>query len=204
MNYKLIIAMSLVIFALLLSTKVLYNNLQAEKEKTSLLTINVKALERKTTFWTDEYGNEHSKSLQQIKTIADLKRSQDSTSIIIRNQAKKNDILLAKIIAYGELETSIKHDTLIKYKLLLGCHDLSNKNITQSVCINKDSTISSDVSIDPRFDLFWTNNRETINPPRKFFLWRWFQKKQDVISVEVISDNPIVKIKKQTFVKTIK
>lgn len=44
-------------------------------------------------------------------------------------------------------------------------------------------------------------NRETIKPPKKCAIARWFQKKHRVIRVEVEEENPYIEIKQNKFVK---
>lgn len=46
--------------------------------------------------------------------------------------------------------------------------------------------------------------RETINPPKKFFLWRWFQKKHNVVRVDVVEKNPYVKDENNRYVEIVK
>lgn len=36
------------------------------------------------------------------------------------------------------------------------------------------------------------SRRETVNPPKKFFLFRWFQKKHTVVQFEVVEKNPYI------------
>lgn len=45
------------------------------------------------------------------------------------------------------------------------------------------------------------SNRETIEPPKKCAIARWFQKKHRVIRVEVEEGNPYIEIKQNKFVK---
>jgi hypothetical protein len=45
------------------------------------------------------------------------------------------------------------------------------------------------------------SNRETIKPPKKCAIARWFQKKHRVIRVEVEEENPYIEIKQNKFVK---
>lgn len=48
------------------------------------------------------------------------------------------------------------------------------------------------------------NKRETIKPPKKFFLFRWFQKKHTVLRVEVVEKNPYISNVRQKFIKIIR
>lgn len=43
--------------------------------------------------------------------------------------------------------------------------------------------------------------RETIDPPKKCFLLRWFQKKHNVTEVTIFEKNPYVKLKEQKFIQ---
>lgn len=64
------------------------------------------------------------------------------------------------------------------------------------------------IKITPRFKLesflFVDAKRETIKPPKKFFLFRWFQKKHNVLHVTVVENNPYVINDRQKFIEIIK
>lgn len=45
------------------------------------------------------------------------------------------------------------------------------------------------------------SNRETVDPPKKFFLCRWFQKRHRVVRVEIVEENPYIVHKNSKFVK---
>lgn len=46
--------------------------------------------------------------------------------------------------------------------------------------------------------------KETVGPPKKCFLARWFQKKHKIVEVEVIENNPYIRNKQQRFVEIVK
>lgn len=46
--------------------------------------------------------------------------------------------------------------------------------------------------------------KETINPPKKFFLFRWFQKKHIVTEIKVINNNPYSSVDTTRFIEIIK
>lgn len=66
----------------------------------------------------------------------------------------------------------------------------------------------STIALKPEIELerytFINGKRETVNPPKKFFLFRWFQKKMTVIIVTVKENNPYVKNKESKYVQIIK
>lgn len=63
------------------------------------------------------------------------------------------------------------------------------------------------IKFTPKFKLesflFVESKKETVNPPKKFFLFRWFQKKHTVVEVNVREMNPYVKNKTQRFIQII-
>lgn len=46
--------------------------------------------------------------------------------------------------------------------------------------------------------------KETINPPKKCFIARWFQRKHKIVEVEVVEKNPYIENKQQRFIEILK
>lgn len=46
--------------------------------------------------------------------------------------------------------------------------------------------------------------KETVNPPKKFFLFRWFQRKHKVLNVDIKEKNPYVQEQTSRYVQIIK
>lgn len=46
--------------------------------------------------------------------------------------------------------------------------------------------------------------KETVNPPKKFFLFRWFQKKHNVLTVDVVENNPYAYNESSRYIQVIK
>jgi hypothetical protein len=49
-----------------------------------------------------------------------------------------------------------------------------------------------------------SSKKETVNPPKKFFLFRWFQKKMTVVHIDVVERNPYVSDETTRYVEIIK
>ena len=49
-----------------------------------------------------------------------------------------------------------------------------------------------------------STKKETVNPPKKFFLFRWFQKKQTLIHVDVVEKNPYVENQSSRYIEIMK
>ena len=64
------------------------------------------------------------------------------------------------------------------------------------------------IKFTPKFKLesflFVESKKETVNPPKKFFLFKWFQKKHNVLHVTVVENNPYVINDRQKFIEIIK
>lgn len=46
--------------------------------------------------------------------------------------------------------------------------------------------------------------KETVNPPKKCFIGRWFQRKHKVVEVNVVEKNPYIENKQQRFIEIVK
>mgnify|MGYP006928564626 FL=1 len=66
----------------------------------------------------------------------------------------------------------------------------------------------STVVVQPRFKsekhIVVSARKETVNPPKRFFLWRWLQKKQWVVQVDVVEKNPYVQNQSNRYVEIVK
>lgn len=52
--------------------------------------------------------------------------------------------------------------------------------------------------------LITSSKKETINPPKKFFLFRWFQKKHTIVTIDIYEKSPYITNEKQRFIEIIK
>jgi hypothetical protein len=65
------------------------------------------------------------------------------------------------------------------------------------------STIALKPEVTLERHTFINGKRETVNPPKKFFLLRWFQKKHTVVEVTTRELNPYVEEKIQKYIQII-
>lgn len=203
MNYRILIALFLIIIGLALGNYAQYKKVKTVKTELSVTTNNLKSEKLQTISWKDKYNKNHSKSILQEITLGELKRSSDSSSLAVKDLTKKYNIALRKLIGYGDITTIVEFDTvvaLVKDSSIYGQHDLSNEWITQIVGIYPDS-ITSTVTAESKKDILAYSQKETVYPARKFFLWRLFQQKQRIIYIETIEQNPIFKTKSQKFTR---
>lgn len=115
----------------------------------------------------------------------DLKQMQYLLSV-----SKKTDTLILKDTIF--IDSTFKLDTLVGdnwYNVKIGLKYPNNIIITPTFTSEKYIVTKS--------------KKETVNPPKKFFISRWFQKKHIVVEVIVVDKNPYIKNKQQRFIEII-
>ena len=96
------------------------------------------------------------------------------------------------------LKDTIFRDPQLKLDTIVG-----DKWFKTNLHLEFPSTIALKPEIELERYTFISGKRETVNPPKKFFLFRWFQKKMTVVEVNVREMNPYVKDKTQRFIQII-
>ena len=100
-------------------------------------------------------------------------------------------------------DTIILKDTLFRDPQLGLDTIVGDKWFKTNLHLEFPSTIALKPEIELERYTFINGKRETVNPPKKFFLFRWFQKKHTVVEVNVREMNPYVKNKTQRFIQII-
>ena len=188
---------------LAVSTYTLYNRNQDLKEEISVSMSNQKAFiaessslkeENRVFKFTVEQLNYYNDSiLQKMNEVRkelkikdkDLKQMQ-----YLLSEATKKDTIVFRDTLFREPTFDI--DTIIGdkwYSIRLG---LKYPNL-----ITTNPTFISEKYI------IVNKKKETINPPKKFFLFRWFQRKHWVMEVNIKEKNPYIKEVNNKFVEII-
>ncbi len=111
----------------------------------------------------------------------------------IQSSFKKTDTI--RIIQVDTLfkEPSLDIDTLMGdewYSLQLGLKYPNTIAVAPNFTSKKHVIVSS--------------KKETIEPPRKFFILRWFQRKHVILNVDVVEKNPYVEEQSSKYVEILK
>ena len=101
-------------------------------------------------------------------------------------------------------DTIILSDTIFKSPEFKLDTIVGDKWFKTNLHLKYPSTIALSPEIELERFTYINGKRETVNPPKKFFLFRWFQKKMTVITVTVKENNPYVKNKESKYVQIIK
>lgn len=107
-----------------------------------------------------------------------------------------------------ELLTASKADTLdLKDTIFVNNFKLDtivgDKWVKTHLHMKYPSTIALKPEVTLERHTFINGKRETVNPPKKFFLFRWFQRKRTVVEVTTRELNPYVEEKIQKYIQII-
>lgn len=189
---------------LAISTYILYTNNQKLKEEISISMSNQKAFiaensslkeENRVFKFTVEQLNHYNDSiLQKMNEVRkelkikdrDLKQMQ-----YLLSEAQKKDTIIFRDTLFRE--PKLKIDTL-----------LGDKWYQMKLGLRYPSTIITEPKFISEKYIIADYKKETINPPKKCAIVRWFQKKHKVIEVEVVEKNPYIENKQQRFIEIVR
>ena len=131
-------------------------------------------------------------------TMDQIKNSKDSVDIKLLKYSKESKIKDSKIQTLTYLsQRTIKGDTVRlsdtifvkKFKLdtIIG-----DKWITKRLHLEYPNIISIQDSIRNEILYIISSKKETIKPPRKCFILRWFQAKQILLEINIKNSNPYI------------
>ena len=198
------IGIVILVSLLAISTYTLYTNNQKLKEEISISMSNQKAFiaensllkeENRVFKFTIEQLNHYNDSiLQKMNEVRkelkikdkDLKQMQ-----YLLSEAQKKDTIVFRDTLFRE--PTLKIDTL-----------LGDRWYQMNLELRYPSTIITEPKFVSEKYVIVDYKKETINPPKKCAIARWFQKKHIVIEVEVVEKNPYIENKQQRFIETVK
>lgn len=186
------------------STYILYNRNQALKEEILVSMSNQKAFiaensslkeENKVFKFTVEQLNYYNDSiLQKMNDVKKELKIKDGglkqMQYLLSVSTKKDTVLFTDTIFKDE---NLALDTIIGdkwYSIRLGLK-YPNLIYTEPVFTSEKYIIVN-------------KKKETINPPKKFFLFRWFQRKHWIMEVHIKEKNPYIKEVNNKFVEIVK
>lgn len=167
--------------------------------------VNQKSLEQGMLIYKNKAGQLQTMTIQEEQTIDQLKASKDTVIQHILVQAKKDDISTNKIVEVGEVVSKLVHDTTVVYTPGRDTTiSFSHVPYVVNTVTLKGDSASNKLEVNGKEDLIFHDQRVTVDPPKKFFLLRWFQKHQTLVEVDVTNTNPYIQVENQKFVHTVK
>ena len=198
------IGIVILVSLLAISTYTLYTNNKKLKEEISISMSNQKAFiaensslkeENRVFKFTIEQLNHYNDSiLQKINEVRKELKIKDRNlkqMQYLLSEAQKKDTVIFRDTLFRE--PTLKIDTLLGdrwYPMKLG--------------LRYPSTIITEPKFVSEKYVIVDYKKETINPPKKCAIVRWFQKKHKIVEVNVVEKNPYIENKKSKFIEVIK
>ena len=160
--------------------------------------------------YQSENNNLKNQSIAHLMTIDQLISSKDSTDIALKEVLKKLDIKPKNVVSAGQVTSNIeKRDSIfLKDTVFIKNLDLDtligDKWYKAQIGLHYPARIDLAVSMQSVKHIIVHNKKETVNPPKKFWLWRLFQKKHTIQEVIVDEENPYIESGSQRFINIVK
>lgn len=179
--------------------------------------VNSKSLEKK---WKEAmenvkaYSQQYSTSEKNTRalklSVEQLESSNDSILQELNSTRKELKVKDSKLQSLQYVSSSfVKADTITLVDTLFKDRNIDIDTILSDewYSVKVGLKYPSTVTVNPEFksikNIVVSTKKETVNPPKKFFLWRWLQKKQTVLNIDVVEKNPYVKDESNRYVKII-
>jgi len=179
---------------------------------------NIKYYQNKYIEYISESGLNVLSTNSLFQSIRELKQSKDSLDLILISRVKELKIKDKRIQSLqhyifeteseldGYFDDSLTYRTTDTIKIELDTLKVAylTSEWVDNVITYNPSKNTVNVKTISRDELIIIGHvkRETINPRKKFFLLRWFQKKQNVFYFDVVNSNPNCKIKYSKIINT--
>lgn len=199
------------ICGLVLSVLSVINNYYLVKSKLSADKKWKEAVENAKAY-NELLSNSENKNRAFKLTIDQLKNSNDFIFKQLneaRRELKVKDSKLKSLqyvsSSFSKVDTiTLKGDTIFKNSHI----DIDTLLSDEWYSVKVGLKYPSMVTVEPTFKsikyIVVSAKKETINPPKRFFLFRWFQKKQIRLNVDVVEKNPYVQNQDNRFVEIVR
>lgn len=161
--------------------------------------------------YSELFSNSDTKNRAYKLSIEQLEYSKDS---IFQELCKTKDELKVKdsklqslyymSSTYTKADTITLIDTLFRDPQVKVDTMVSDEWYSMRLSVKYPSTIMVKPEFKSIRNVVVSMKKETVNPPKKFFLLRWFQKKHYVLNVDVIEKNPYVQDMNSRYVEIVK
>lgn len=182
----------------------LYNQYKIANDNWKTAMANIKA-------YNSVLSDADNKNTALELTINQLKIFKDSILVELNNTRKELKIKDSKLKALQYVSSDFSRtDTIVLKDTVFRTPDFKLDTVLQdqwyklTLGLKYPSQISASPEFKSEKHIIVSTKRETVNPPKKFFLFRWFQKKHTVLQVDVVEKSPYVQDEKNRYIEIIK
>lgn len=195
------------VILLVITMIALYFTLKSKKETEKRWKEAIANVKSYDNLFSDSKNN----SIAFQLTVNQLKHSNDSIFQELNNVRRELKIKDSKLKSlqyissnFTKSNTIILKDTVFKDEGI----DIDTLLSDEWYSINVGLRFPSSITVTPKFKsekaVIVSAKKETVNPPKRFFLFRWFQKKHIVLHVNVIERNPYIEDQDNRYVEIVK
>lgn len=137
------------------------------------------------------YNDSITEKMNEVRKKLSIKDDNLKHMQYMLSEASKTDTIIFRDTIFRE--SSLNIDTIIGdkwYNVAIGLKYPNNITVSPTFISEKYVIVNS--------------KKETINPPKKLWILRLFQKKHTVLEVNVVEKNPYIDTKQQRFIEIIK
>ena len=128
----------------------------------------------------------------------------DNTRKELKIKDKNLKALQSLSSSFSRTDTIILKDTLFKEASLAIDTVLGDKWYNVRLGLKYPSTIAVEPYFKSEKNIIVSSKKETVNPPKKFWLFRLFQRKHIVLHIDVVEKNPYVSNESSRYVEIVK
>ena len=196
----------LVIIVLLAVIGAGWKQIEVANERWKISEANVKA-------YSEELGKTGAKNIALQLTCDQLRYFKDSVLVALdetRKELKVKDKNLKALQAVKsgftrtDTITITQTDTLFKEPSLNIDTLIGDEWYSLKLGLKYPSMVAVKPYFKSEKHIVVSNKKETVNPAKKFFLFRWFQKKMTVVHIDVVEKNPYVDNETSKYVEIIR
>lgn len=201
---KIVFWLVIAVIGLLFTIGVMWQQVKYANGKWEVATANMKAYDA-------QLAAEGEKNIALQLTVDQLGYFKDSVLQELDNTRKELKIkdknlkaLQAVKSGFTKRDTITMRDTLFKEPTLAIDTLIGDKWYNVRLGLKYPSMIAVQPYFKSEKHIVVSSKKETVNPPKKFFLFRWFQRKHYVIHIDVVEKNPYVDGETSRYVEIIK
>lgn len=178
-------------------------------------TINIEAkwknAQETVKAYEQQFNSSETKNRAYKLTIDQIKYSKDSIFQELNSVRKELEIKDSKLKSIQYISSDfVKKDTITLKDTIFRDRkiDIDTLLSDEWYSVKVELKYPSTVTIKPEFKskkyIMVSSKKETVNPPSRFFLFRWFQRKHIVLNIDVIEKNPYVHNENNRYVEIVK
>jgi hypothetical protein len=160
--------------------------------------------------YSEQYSSSENKNRALKLTVDQLNSSNDSIIQKLNNVRKELKVKDSKLqslqyvsSSFAKTDTIILKDTLFKDPQMAVDTLVSDEWYSVRVGLKYPSTVAVSPMFKSEKSIIVSTKRETVKPAKKFFLFRWFQKKHTILNIDVVEKNPYVQNQDNRYIKII-